>query len=55
MTQAYRDALLEYLALGALQDELRGNQAIYELRTEVSNRKSLAREKIEKLIWKQPR
>ncbi len=53
MTQGYRDALLEYLALSTLEDELRGNQTIYEIRHQVSGRKNLAREKIEKLIWKQ--
>lgn len=53
MTQAYRDALLEYLALSHLEDELRGNPTIYGIRHQVSSRKNLAREKIEKLIWRQ--
>ncbi|MDE1902141.1 MAG: hypothetical protein KGI37_10970 [Alphaproteobacteria bacterium] len=49
MTQGYRDALLEYLALSKLEDDLRGNTD-YELRNQVSGRKNLAREKLEKLL-----
>lgn len=49
MTQGYRDALLEYLALSQLQSDLSGNQN-YELRTQVSGRKELAREKLEKIL-----
>jgi hypothetical protein len=49
MTQAYRDALLEYLALSRLEDELRGTVQI-ELSRQVSNRKSLAQEELEKTM-----
>lgn len=49
MTQGYRDALLEYLALSKLEDDLRGHRD-YELRNQVSGRKNLAREKLEKLL-----
>lgn len=49
MTQQYRDALLEYLALSHLEDELRGTSD-YELRNQVSGRRSLAREKLEKIL-----
>lgn len=49
MTQSYRDALLEYLALSHLQDELRNSQD-YELRNQVSGRINLAREKLEKIL-----
>jgi hypothetical protein len=51
MTQAYRDALLEYLALSQLEDELRGSP-VYELRNQVSGRKNLARMKLEKILLK---
>lgn len=47
MTQGYRDALLEYLALSQLEDELRGLPN-YEFRNQVSGSKNLAREKLEK-------
>lgn len=49
MTQAYRDALLEYLALTQFEADLRGLQD-YELRNQVSGRKNSAREKIEKTL-----
>lgn len=49
--QAYRDALIEYLALNLLQEELRGDQN-YELRNQVSGRRELARQKIEKVLLK---
>ena len=52
MTQTYRDALLEYLALTLLEDTLRGTPD-YELRNQVSGRKNLAREKIEKELTRE--
>jgi hypothetical protein len=51
MTQGYRDALLEFLALSLLESDLREVRSQdYDLRNEVSGRKGLAREKIEKAL-----
>ena len=55
MTQGYRDALLEYLALSHLMDELRGRTDRYEVRTEAGNRQLAAQEKLEKILLKQAR
>jgi hypothetical protein len=45
----YQAALLEYLALSKLEDELRGQDRI-ELRSAVSERKNKARDKIERHV-----
>lgn len=54
MKQTYRDALLEYLALTQLQDELRG-EPDYDLRNAVSAAKIEARDAIAKELGKKYR